>query len=214
MKKTLEKIYNLLYNTFSDMNWWPGETQFEIIVGAILTQNTAWKNVEKAIENLKRENLLSPGKMNEIPEEKLANVIKPSGFYNQKAKKLKAFINFLFLRYSGSLEKLFEKGLFFLRNELLSIHGIGNETADSILLYAGNKPIFVVDAYTKRILARHRIIDEKATYNAIQSIFMENLPKDVFLFNNYHALLVKVGKDFCKKTNPLCKRCPLNEVYP
>ncbi|MEW6679565.1 MAG: endonuclease III domain-containing protein [bacterium] len=214
MKEILERIYEILYHKFGDMNWWPGETQFEIIIGAILTQNTAWKNVEKAIENLKKENLLIPERINEIPEEKLANIIKPSGFYNQKAKKLKAFINFLFLRYNGSLEKLFEKGLFSLRKELLEISGIGNETVDSILLYAGNKPIFVVDAYTKRILVRHKIIDEKADYEDIQSIFMENLPKDVKLFNNYHALFVKLGKEVCKKTKPLCKGCPLNEVYP
>ncbi len=209
MKETLGRIYSLLYNTFGEMQWWPGESQFEIIVGTILTQNTSWINVEKAIKNLKRENLLIPEKMKEIPEERLAKIIRQSGFYNQKAKKLKEFANFLFLKYSGSLKKLFEKGLFSLRKELLEINGIGKETADSILLYAGNKPIFVVDAYTKRILVRHKLINERADYDAIQRLFMENLSRDVKLFNNYHALLVKLGKKFCKKAKPLCEGCPL-----
>lgn len=214
MKEILERIYSLLYNAFGEMHWWPGEGQFEIIVGAILTQNTSWKNVERAIGNLKKNNLLAPEKMNAISEKRLAEIIKPSGFYNQKAKKLKEFLNFLFKRASGRCEELFKEELFSLRKEFLSIRGIGNETADSILLYALNKPIFVVDAYTKRILTRHKIVSEKTDYNAIQRLFMENLPNDVKLFNNYHALFVKLGKNICKKTNPLCKVCPLNEVYP
>lgn len=214
MKEILKKIYTLLYNEFGEMHWWPGEGIFEIIVGAILTQNTSWKNVERALENLKRKNLLIAERMNGVSEKNLAEIIKPSGFYNQKAKKLKGFLNFFFKRFNGSFEKLSKEKLFSLRNELLSIPGIGNETADSILLYALNKPIFVVDAYTKRILTRHKIIDEKADYNATQKLFMENLPKDAKLFNNYHALFVKLGKDICKKNNPLCKGCPLNEIYP
>lgn len=212
MKQILKRIYTLLYNEFGEMHWWPGEGQFEIIVGAILTQNTSWKNVEKAIKNLKGEDLLIAEKMNDLSEKRLAELIKPSGFYNQKAKRLKGFLNFFFKRFNGSFEKLSKGELFSLRRELLSIPGIGNETADSILLYALNKPIFVVDAYTKRILCRHKIIDEKADYNAIQRLFMKNLPADVKLFNNYHALFVKLGKDICKKTKPLCKRCPLNEI--
>ncbi|MEW6681244.1 MAG: endonuclease III domain-containing protein [bacterium] len=209
MREILEKIYHLLYNTFGEMYWWPGESPFEIIIGAILTQNTAWKNVEKAIENLKKEDLLTPERINKISEQRLAKIIKPSGFYKQKAKKLKEFVNFLFLSYNGNIKKLFEKELFSLRGDLLSIKGIGKETADSILLYALNKPIFVVDAYTKRVLTRHKLIDEKADYDAIQRLFMENLPKEVKLFNNYHALFVKLGKDICKKIKPLCDRCPL-----
>lgn len=214
MKEILKKIYNLLYNAFGEMHWWPGDGQFEIIVGAILTQNTSWKNVEQAIENLKKENLLTPERMNKISEARLAEIIKPSGFYNQKAKKLKEFLNFFFKRFNGSFEKFSKETLFSLRQKLLSITGIGNETADSILLYALNKPIFVVDAYTKRVLTRHKIIDEKADYNEIERLFMENLLEDVKLFNNYHALFVRLGKDICKKTKPLCKGCPLDEIYP
>jgi len=212
MRELLKKIYEILYNAFGEMHWWPGESQFEIIVGAILTQNTSWSNVEKAIDNLKAKNLLTPFAMNKLPKEKLAQLIKPSGFYIQKAEKLKHFLDFLFSRYSGSLDRLSKKPLFPLRKELLEIFGIGKETADSILLYALNKPIFVVDAYTKRILVRHRIIDEKADYDTIQRLFMENLESDVKLFNNYHAILVKLGKELCKKTKPLCEKCPLLEL--
>jgi endonuclease-3 related protein len=208
----LREIFDRLYKAYGKMGWWPGDTQIEIIVGAILTQNTAWKNVEKAIVNLKREEILTPKGLREVDLETLSELIKPSGYYNQKARKLKNFIEFLFSCYGGSIENMFKTELYTLREQLLSIKGIGEETADSILLYAGNMPIFVVDAYTRRILSRHNLIPEDASYAQIQSLFMESLPKDANLFNEYHALLVKLGKESCKKREPICSECPLNVV--
>lgn len=204
-------IYEQIYNAFGPQNWWPGETPFEVIIGAILTQNTAWTNVQKAINNLKQQNLLEPERFKDIELERLAELIKPSGYYNQKAKKIKAFINFLFSNYDGNLNRLFENELYQLRHDLLQIKGIGPETADSIILYAGNKPIFVVDAYTHRFLLRHNLIEDKATYHQIQALFMDNLKNDVHLFNEFHALIVQLGKDICKK-NPKCDVCPLKEL--
>lgn len=204
-------IYERLFDAFGPRNWWPGETAFEVIIGAILTQNTAWANVEKAINNLKKHNLLNPKNLKEIPVDKLAELIRPAGYYKLKANRLKEFIEFLFSRYAGNLTKMFSRNIWELRNELLSVKGIGLETADSILLYAGKKPIFVVDAYTKRFLARHNIIDEKATYTQIQDLFMNNLPQDVQLYNEYHALIVQLGKQICK-SKPNCSICPLKEL--
>ncbi|MBU2462419.1 endonuclease III domain-containing protein [bacterium] len=210
--KVLQEIFDRLYAKFGPMGWWPGDTQIEIIIGAILTQNTAWSNVEKAIANLKREGLLSPQALRDVGIERLAELIKPSGYYNQKAKKIKHFIDFLFSSYNGSLNKMFETDTLFLRENLLIINGIGPETADSILLYAGGKPVFVVDAYTKRILGRHNLCSENAHYPEVQALFIENLPKDVQLFNEYHALFVRLGKETCKKREPLCKSCPLGSM--
>jgi len=197
--------------TYGPQYWWPAgdkNRETEIIIGAILTQNTSWTNVEKAIKNLRENNLIDFKKINKINSTKLANLIKSSGYYNQKAKKLKAFSNFI-KKYDYNLKKLENKKN--LREELLKIHGIGKETADSILLYALNKPVFVIDAYTKRILHRLKLADENSSYDDLQKLFMENLPKDSKLFNEYHALLVKLGKDFCKK-KPVCDKCPLNNV--
>ncbi|MEK9149599.1 MAG: endonuclease III domain-containing protein [Candidatus Desantisbacteria bacterium] len=209
MKKIFKEIFDRLYTKFGPMGWWPGETQIEIIVGAILTQNTSWSNVEKAIANLKREDLLSVKALRDIGIESLSRLIRPSGYYNQKAKKIKHFTDFLFSTYDGSLNKMFETDTLPLRENLLKINGIGPETADSILLYAGERAIFVVDAYTKRILERHNLCSQDATYPEIQALFMENLPEDVRLFNEYHALFVRLGKQICKKREPLCKSCPL-----
>jgi len=204
-------IYNRLYAHFGPRHWWPAENPFEVMIGAILTQNTAWSNVEKAIANLKRKKLLSPQKMKRVHPRTLAVAIRPSGFYNEKAKKLKAFIKFLILSCDGNINRLCSNGAATLRKKLLNIKGIGEETADSILLYALNKPIFVVDAYTKRVFARHRLISEDAAYGEIQKFFMNNLPKKVKLFNEYHALIVEAGKNYCKKNNPLCEICPLKD---
>ncbi len=215
MKATSEiliEIYYRLLNHFGKQNWWPAETPFEVCVGAILTQNASWKNVEKAIKNLKEKNLLNPFKIYEIPLNTLANTIKSCGFYNIKAKRLKTFVEFLVNNYQGNLDKLFSKGWKRAREELLKLKGLGKETVDSILLYAGNLPIFVVDTYTYRILNRHFLIPEETTYEEIQELFMKNLPLDSKLFNEYHALLVVCGKNYCKKKNPLCEKCPLKDL--
>ena len=202
------KIYQKLYNAIGPRHWWPGDSPFEVIMGAILTQNTSWKNVETAIKALKENNLLDPAKILKVDEGILANTIKSSGFFNIKAKRIKNFIRFLFENYQGSLAKMFSENLIPLREKLLKVNGIGPETADSILLYAGGKPIFVVDAYTKKILLRHNLISKAAGYSEIQALFMENLEKDVRMFNEYHALLVYVGKYFCKRI-PSCENCPM-----
>lgn len=212
LREPLLEIYKILYNQFGKQHWWPGETPFEVIVGAILTQNTAWGNVEKAIGNLKRGGHLLPEVLYAIPLTKLAKLIRPSGYFNIKAKRLKEFMKFLFKEYNGSLDKMFSTELSELRRKLLEVKGIGPETADSILLYAGGYPIFVIDAYTKRILSRHKLIDDAIDYHFLQRLFMENLPQHTDLFNEYHALIVKIGKDFCN-TKPHCEECPLNRLF-
>ncbi len=206
--KKLLLIYEKLNGHFGDLQWWPGETPFEVIVGAILTQNTNWGNVEKAIRNIKSGDLLSPGKLLRMKEAKLAKLIRPCGYFNVKAKRLKEFLKFLKLRYDGDLEKMFREATPALREELLGVKGIGPETADSILLYADGRPEFVVDAYTRRIMERHRIIPEGLDYEEIKRLFMDNLPKSARLFNQFHALVVNAGKDFCRRT-PRCGSCPL-----
>lgn len=207
----LMRIYELLLERFGHQHWWPGDSSFEIIVGAILTQNTSWSNVEKAIINLKKSDNLSPQKLEKIDDENLAQLIKPAGYYNIKAKRLKNFIKWLFDKYSGSLTNLDNISTDTLRQQLLSIKGIGQETADSILLYALNRPVFVVDAYTARIAARHHLIEPGAIYEEIQYLFESKLDRDTVLFNEYHALLVKLGKDFCKP-QARCNGCPLEHL--
>ena len=205
----LLKIYNSLYNYFGPLNWWPGDTPFEIMVGAILTQNTSWSNAEKAINNLKKENLLEPGKLFRINKEKLAQLIKPSGYYNIKTRRLKNFVNIFVNDFEGSVEKMFSGDGRNLRKKLLNVNGIGLETADSILLYAGKKPFFVVDAYTKRIFSRHKLISKDSTYYQIQEFFIKNLDRDVKLFNEFHAQIVMLGKTICTSKNPDCVKCPI-----
>ena len=209
--KALLQIYQKMFDALGPRHWWPGETPFEVIIGAILTQNTNWSNVEKAIKNLKTAGKLSPEGMYELSVTELAELIRPSGFFNVKAKRVKAFINWLFSRYEGNLSKMFAQKLQSLRSELLSVKGIGPETADSVLLYAGNMPTFVVDAYTHRIFSRHELIPEESTYDEMKSFFEENLPEDVQLFNEYHALIVNIGKTFCK-TKKVCEPCPLKDL--
>jgi len=205
----LLKIYNSLYHYFGPLDWWPGNTPFEIMVGAILTQNTSWSNVEKAVNNLKKENLLEPRKLYRINQEKLAQLVKPSGYYNIKAQRLKNFVNLLVNDFEGSTEKMFSGDGRELREKLLKVKGIGPETADSILLYAGKKPFFVVDAYTKRIFSRHKLISEDSTYYQIQEFFNQNLDRDVELFNEFHAQIVMLGKTICISKNPDCAKCPI-----
>ena len=205
------KIYKALRKHFGHRHWWPGETPFEVIVGAVLTQNTAWRNVEKAIENLKKANVLSVEALHKIPDKELAELIRPAGYFNVKAKRLKNMIEFLRSRYRGDLDNMFKEKTEKLREELLTVNGVGEETADSILLYAGGKPVFVVDAYTQRVFGRHRYLKGTEAYQEIQKIFMELLPRKTRLYNDYHAQIVEVGKDFCRKA-PRCASCPLKSL--
>ena len=204
-------IYQQLFKALGPQHWWPADSPFEVIIGAILTQNTSWNNVERAIQNLKEKKLLDPLKLYDVREGRLARVIKPSGFFNIKAKRVKHFMQFFFECFHGSLEKMFAEDMLSLRERLLKVNGLGPETADSILLYAGGKPVFVVDAYTKRIFSRHKLVPEEAVYDQIQKLFMNNLDHDVKMFNEYHALLVYVGKHFCK-SKPRCDQCPMNGI--
>lgn len=210
--KILLDIYGRLYRHFGRQKWWPADSKFEVIIGAILTQNTSWSNVQRAIENLKKEKALSPEKLNRLTISRLGQIIKPSGFYNIKAKRIKAFLGFLYKDYKGSLTRMFNESLPVLREKLLAVNGIGPETADSILLYAAGKPVFVVDAYTKRIFSRHGFIKHDADYHQVQRFFSENLPGDTRLFNEYHALIVELGKNICKKAKPRCEQCPVYSV--
>ena len=208
----LSEIYRLLYDAFGPQHWWPGETPFEIMTGAILAQNTSWTNVEKAIANLKSAGHLTPDALHRIDLTQLAELIRPAGYYNIKAKRLINFVNWLFDNYGGKLENLQTIHTGRLREELLAIKGVGCETADSILLYALGRPVFVVDAYTARITMRHELIEPDADYEQLRELFESNLPEDVPLFNEYHALLVRAGKEFCR-TKARCSGCPL-EKHP
>jgi endonuclease-3 related protein len=207
-KTILLDLYSRLYEAFGPRDWWPGDSPFEVIVGAILTQNTAWRNVKKAISNLKATSLLSPHALYDVPVQDLATVIRPAGYYNIKARRLKHFVRFLFQESDGNLDHLLDQEVETLRGKLLSINGIGPETADSILLYAGDKPTFVVDAYTRRILYRHNLIPEESPYDEVRDFFMDCLEPDASMFNEYHALLVHVGHTFCSKKSPRCSGCP------
>lgn len=209
--KNFEEIYKRLYAKFGAQHWWPAKSRFEVMVGAILTQNANWDNVEKALDNLKKKDELDLKKIKNMTTAKLASLIKPAGYFNVKAKRLKNFVDFVFKEYNGNLEKMGREYWPNLRIKLLGVNGIGPETADSILLYAFEKPVFVVDAYTKRILSRHNLVDRHADYQTIQSIFTDNLSQNVKMFNEYHALLVRLGKEFCK-SKPLCEICPLNNL--
>jgi endonuclease-3 related protein len=210
----LSKYYETLSAALGSMRWWPAKTPFEVIVGAILTQNTAWVNVERAMANLRRERLLSPCALERVPLGKLARLVRPSGYFRQKARKLKTFARFLRENFGGSVTRMFRAPTVELRKRLLAVYGIGPETADSILLYAGNHAVFVVDAYTKRILLRHGLINEKAGYEDVRQLFESSLPRDVRLYNELHALLVNVGKNWCRTQNPRCSECPLGPYLP
>lgn len=209
----IQQAYHRLLKALGPQHWWPGETPFEVLVGAVLTQNTSWKNVEKALANLRQADLLDPRALAEVPLEELEELIRPAGYYRVKARRLRGLIALVVARYGGSLEAMFSTPLPTLREELLGINGIGPETADAILLYAGGLPTFVVDTYTHRICARHGWIGFDADYEQLKELFEQNLPDDPALFNEYHALLVSVGKNYCRKV-PLCARCPLAELLP
>ncbi len=208
-RQKLLSIFQVLLSSFGKRNWWPGETELEIIVGAILTQNTSWKNVERAINNMKAHGMLSVDALQSIPIEELEKIIRPSGFYRQKSARLKKIINVLHDDYDRSIDNLKHYDTHYLRKLLLSINGIGPETADSILLYALNRPIFVVDAYTKRFIKNHGLYNGNGNYDDVQQYFMTNLPLNVYLFNEFHALIVLLCQTYCKKI-PECSSCILN----
>ncbi len=210
MAHRLVTIYNAMNDHFGDLSWWPGETAFDVAVGAILTQNTNWKNVERAIANLRKENLLHPDALYKTDPGRVAELIRPAGFFNVKTRRLRAFLEFLQCNYEGNMEAMSGEETGALRKRLLSVNGVGEETADSILLYGFQKPVFVVDAYTRRIFTHHGFIDERWTYHDVQRLFMDNLPQDSALYNQYHALIVETAKRFCR-TQPLCMGCPLKQ---
>jgi endonuclease-3 related protein len=202
-------IYQRLFRYYGPQHWWPGETPFEILVGAVLTQNTSWRNVVKAIDNLKERQLLVFQGLHGATVEEIAGCIRPSGYYNVKAARLRNLLLMISHQYGGELEALLADETSRARANLLSVKGIGPETADAILLYCGNHPLFVVDAYTHRVFSRHGLAPEECDYDELQALFMDSLPSDPQLYNEYHALIVRVGKDYCKKGNPQCEGCPL-----
>jgi len=208
LKHIMPEVYRRLFKRYGPQHWWPADEPFEVIVGAILTQSAAWTNVEKAVNNLKEAGALTAGALRAMPEPELARLIYPSGYHNVKSRKLKAFAGWFGERYGDSLEKLFAQDARVLRDRLLAVYGIGEETADSILLYAGNKPVFVIDAYTRRIIDRMGLAPRVKSYTEYQKIFMSALPPDASLFNEYHALLVRLAKETCRK-KPLCNQCCL-----
>ena len=208
----LKELYDTLWAAWGPQGWWPGDTPFEVAVGAILTQNTNWGNVAQAITALKREELLTPQALHDLPESELARLIRPAGYYNLKARRLKNFLDFLANDYQYSMAHMADAELERLRPALLGVKGIGPETADSILLYALDKPTFVVDTYTFRILSRHGLILEACSYEELRQLFMEHLPPAVPIYQEYHALLVRLGKAWCRP-QPRCPDCPV-EGWP
>lgn len=205
----LDEYFNSLFTSLGPQHWWPGKTQFEVIVGAILTQNTAWTNVERAIANLLGAGILSPAAIENVPLRRLERLIRSSGYFRQKARKLKAFCEVLRVEFGGSLKRMFDTPTLELREKLLGVFGIGPETADSILLYAGGHGVFVVDAYTKRMLLRHGWAKENTKYDDVRWMFERQFPGNAERFNEFHALIVTTGKNYCRTKDPLCDRCPL-----
>jgi endonuclease III related protein len=208
-ENSYQEAYRLLFAHFGPQGWWPGETAFEVLVGAVLTQNTSWANVAGAIAALKKAGLLSFESLSRCSAEEIAPYIRASGYFNLKARRLRNLLDFIGDSYAGNLEQFLEDASAEKRDKLLSVKGIGPETADSILLYACGQPIFVVDMYTHRVFSRHNLLMEETDYHDMQQIFMGNLPHDVALFNEFHALIVRVASTYCKKNNPLCEQCPL-----
>lgn len=210
----LRKYYNALWAAYGPQHWWPGRTAFEVIIGAILTQNTSWNNVVPAIAKLRRERLLTPRAFEGVPLGRLARLIRSTGYFRQKARKLQAFVRFLRSQYGGSLARMFRTPTAILRPQLLAVYGIGPETTDSILLYAGSHAVFVVDAYTRRILERHRLVGPRHSYEEIRALFESSLAADVSLYNEFHALMVNTGKHYCHAREPRCRECPLESLLP
>lgn len=213
VRQKLLDIHNRLFAAYGPQHWWPAEEPFEIMVGAILTQSTAWRNVEKAIANLKAVGALSPVRLRSLSLYEIAALIHPSGYYNAKARKLKSLAEWLGDSYGDDIARMSAQGTEKLRLQLLSVYGIGPETADSIILYVANQPVFVIDAYTRRIVDRLGLTPGQESYQAYQALFMNNLPEDARMFNEYHALLVQLGKNFCRK-QALCSRCCLSDLCP
>ncbi|MFW5791046.1 MAG: endonuclease III domain-containing protein [Desulfohalobiaceae bacterium] len=205
----LPAMYGTMYDALGPSHWWPGESRFEKAVGAILTQNTNWNNAAKAVWNLKDKKVLTPRALSALPEPVLSELIRPAGYFRIKAARLRNFLVFLREEADLCMETLCERGLEELRPKLLSVKGIGPETADSILLYALDKPSFVIDAYTVRIMSRHGVVSEDVDYHFLQGLFMDALPREAPLYNECHALLVRVGKTWCRKKEPRCSSCPL-----
>ena len=210
---SLNEIYGRLREAYGPQHWWPADGPLEVMVGAVLTQNTNWRSVEKAVANLKGSGLLSVERLHSVPVEEIAQIIRPAGYFNLKARRLKNLITLVAETYGGSLEAMAREETIQLRNELLAVKGVGPETADSILLYAFHRPIFVVDAYTSRVVSRHGLIEQTASYRELQQLFMDNLPLETPMFNEYHALLVRVGKRRCQR-KPRCQGCPLESLLP
>jgi endonuclease-3 related protein len=211
-KNMYQEVYQKLYDHFGPQGWWPGETAFEIIVGAVLTQNTNWGNVAKAINNLKEEGVLSYEAFRQLSVDEIAALIRPSGYYNLKAQRLRNLLSMIAEHYFDDLQLFLDDSHQGARDNLLSVKGVGPETADSILLYACGHPAFVIDMYTHRVFSRHQLVDEETDYESMQSLFTSKLPEDLQLFNEYHALIVKVASTYCKKKDPLCEQCPLQGV--
>jgi len=205
----LIKIYKKLLKNYGEQNWWPGDSKLECAIGTILTQNTSWTNVEKAINNLKSFMDINIENLSAISTDKLSLLIRPSGFYKQKAKRIKGLIEFINKEYEGKIENMEQEDMKTLRSGLLSVNGIGPETADCILLYVADKAIFVIDKYTYRLLYRHGLVERETNYLEMQNIFMENLENRLDLFGEFHALIVEVGKNHCKK-RAICDDCPIN----
>ncbi len=210
-QKILSEIFEKMSSRFGPQRWWPGETPFEVMVGAVLTQNTNWTNVEKAILNLKQAQALSPHSIESLSEEKLAQLIRPAGYFNVKAKRLKNLVHFLIESYAGNVESMKQVETMRLREELLAVNGIGPETADSILLYALEKPVFVIDQYTYRLLTRHHLISEETTYSEMQDFMSRHVREDLKTYNEFHAQIVRLGKEYCR-TTARCEECPLNGI--
>jgi endonuclease-3 related protein len=208
MNEVLKEAYDRMARHYGPTHWWPGDTAFEVAVGAILTQNTAWTNVEKAIRNLKRERLLAPRAVLACPVESLEQALKPSGYFRVKAKRLRSFCDYLVGCYGGSMRRMSRRTLETLRPELLEVSGIGPETADDILLYACGKIVFVVDAYTRRIFSRHRVVPPDIGYAGLQEFFAVHVVPDLHTYKEYHGLIVWTGKEFCRRV-PRCDQCPL-----
>ncbi|MGV8074255.1 MAG: endonuclease III domain-containing protein [Syntrophobacteraceae bacterium] len=208
-KELLENVFERLSGFFGPQHWWPAETPFEVIVGAILTQNTAWKNVEQSISALRNRGLLDLRALDAVDQSELALLIRSSGYYNQKAKKLKTFCSHIDTNWDGDLAQFLSQDMDALRFELLGIRGIGPETADSIVLYAAEQPSFVIDTYTFRVFSRHGWIAEDLNYDELREFFMDSLDPDLHTFQEYHALLVRTGHHYCRR-KPLCESCPLN----
>lgn len=212
MNDQIQEAYKALINHWGEQHWWPAKTRFEMMLGAILTQNTTWSNAEKALSNLRKNDMLKFETLGQISEEQLSEWIRPAGYFNQKSGYIKEMIKTIHERFNGSIVQLFALDTPTLRSELLSWKGIGPETADSILLYAGKRPIFVVDAYTKRVGDRHGWCDKNASYDSVARLFTSNVPEDVLLYNEYHALIVKLCKEHCTARSPKCGGCPLEPL--